>query len=111
MVVTQDEIGSRVGFEVIRAGGNAIDAAVTPPGTLIEPVVVRLSALVTVRPLKAEIVLLALVSVSVPTVPDSVETVAIVPDCVTWPVASSSMRNAAGREGRPGIVRISPAKA
>ena len=28
MVVTQDEIGSKVGFEVIRAGGNAIDAAV-----------------------------------------------------------------------------------
>ena len=28
MVVTQDEIGSKVGFEVIRAGGNAIDATV-----------------------------------------------------------------------------------
>ncbi|MFM9031028.1 MAG: gamma-glutamyltransferase, partial [Opitutaceae bacterium] len=28
MVVTQDEIGSKAGFEVIRAGGNAIDAAV-----------------------------------------------------------------------------------
>jgi gamma-glutamyltranspeptidase/glutathione hydrolase len=28
MVVTQDEIGSKVGFEVIRTGGNAIDAAV-----------------------------------------------------------------------------------